>query len=360
MPWTKIYGSRTEFEKALKNSPGLRGLTYKEAIREATAQLLSADKSVFVIGEGVDDSGGVFGTTKGLQEEFGKERVMDSPLAENGVTGVCVGAAAAGMKPILVHMRVDFLPISLDQIVNHAAKWNYMFGGTVNIPLVIRSIIGRGWGSAAQHSQSLQAMFMNIPGLRVIMPATPYDAKGLLIAASRDGNPVIMIEHRWLYDHVGHVPEEMYEVPLGKAAVRRCGKDVTIVAVSHMAHEAMQASETLAAEGIEAEVIDLRTLKPMDSSTVIDSVKKTGRLIVADTGWKECAVGAEVMAKVAEAGVSLKAPFMRVNLPEAPTPASPALEKAYYPGKDDIIEAARKTAGYGERKAEHIDNRSLL
>jgi pyruvate dehydrogenase E1 component beta subunit len=360
MPWTKIYGSRTEFEKALKDTPGLRGITYKEAIREATAQLLSTDKSVFVIGEGVDDSGGVFGTTKGLQEEFGKERVMDSPLAENGITGVCVGAAAAGMKPILVHMRTDFLPISLDQILNHAAKWHYMFGGSLNIPLVIRSIIGRGWGSAAQHSQSLQAMFMNIPGLRVIMPATPFDAKGLLIAASRDGNPVIMIEHRWLYDHMGHVPEEMYEVPLGKAVVRTAGNDATIVAVSHMVHEAVQAAEALLIEGIDCEVIDLRTLKPLDSATVIESVRKTGRLIVADTGWKECAVGAEVMARVAEAGVALRSPLVRVNLPEAPTPASPVLEKAYYPGKNDIIEAVRKTAGHGKRQAEYINNSPVL
>jgi len=360
MPWTRIYGSRTEFEKALEKTPGLRGLTYKEAIREATAQLLSTDRSVFVIGEGVDDAGGVFGTTRGLQEEFGKDRVMDSPLAENGITGVCVGAAAAGMKPILVHMRVDFLPISLDQIVNHAAKWNYMFGGALNIPLVIRSIIGRGWGSAAQHSQSLQAMFMNVPGLRVIMPATPYDAKGLLIAASRDGNPVIMIEHRWLYEHVGHVPEEMYEVPLGKAAIRRTGKDLTIVAVSHMVHEALQAAEALASEGMDCEVVDLRTLKPMDSATVIESVRKTGKLVVADTGWKECGVGAEVVAKVAEAGIALRGPFARVSLPECPTPASPVLEKAFYPGKDDIMEAARKTVGHGEREAEHIHNSPLL
>lgn len=359
MPWTRIYGSRTEFEKALKDAPGLRGITYREAIREATAQLLSTDKSVFVIGEGVDDSGGVFGTTKGLQEEFGKERVMDSPLAENGITGVCVGAAAAGMKPILVHMRTDFLPISLDQIVNHAAKWHYMFGGKLNIPLVIRSIIGRGWGSAAQHSQSLQAMFMNIPGLRVIMPATPFDAKGLLMAAVRDGNPAIIIEHRWLYEHVGHVPEEPYEVPLGKAVVRKAGKDATIVAVSHMVHEAVQAAEALQVEGIDCEVIDLRTLKPMDSAAVVESVRKTGRLIVADTGWKECGVGAEVMAKVAEAGAALKAPLARVNLPEAPTPASPVLEKAFYPGKQDIIEAARKTVGY-EREAEHINNSPVL
>lgn len=360
MPWTKIYSNRTEFEKALKETPGLRGIAYKDAIREATAQLLSTDQSVFVIGEGVDDAGGVFGTTKGLHEEFGRDRVMDSPLAENAITGVCVGAAAAGMKPILVHMRVDFLPISLDQIVNHAAKWHYMFGGRVNVPLVVRSIIGRGWGSAAQHSQSLQSMFMNIPGLKVVMPATPYDAKGLLIAAVRDGNPVIMIEHRWLYEHVGHVPEEMYEVPIGKAIVRRKGTDATVVAVSHIVHESLLAADALKQEGIETEVIDLRSLKPLDSETVIESVKKTGRLIVADTGWKECGVGAEVMAKIAEAGVLLKAPLVRVNLPEAPTPASPVLEKAYYPGKDDILKAVRKTLTYGKEQAEHIHNSPVL
>lgn len=358
MPWTRIYANRTEFDKALKETPGLRGLAYKDAIREATAQLLASDRSVFVIGEGVDDAGGVFGTTKGLHEEFGKERVMDSPLAENAITGVCVGAAAAGMKPILVHMRVDFLPISLDQIVNHAAKWHYMFAGRLSVPLVIRSIIGRGWGSAAQHSQSLQAMFMNVPGLKVIMPATPYDAKGLLIAAVRDGNPVIMIEHRWLYEHVGHVPEEAFEVPLGKAAVRMRGKDATVVAVSHMVHESMQAAAALRDEGIECEVIDLRTLKPLDSETVIESVRKTGRLIVADTGWRECGVGSEVMAKIAEAGVSLRAPFMRVNLPEAPTPASPVLEKAYYPGKAEIIDAVRKAVR--GKEAEHIHNSPVL
>lgn len=358
MPWTRIYANRTEFDKALKETPGLRGLAYKDAIREATAQLLASDKSVFVIGEGVDDAGGVFGTTKGLQEEFGKERVMDSPLAENAITGVCVGAAAAGMKPILVHMRVDFLPISLDQIVNHAAKWHYMFAGRLNVPLVIRSIIGRGWGSAAQHSQSLQAMFMNVPGLKVIMPATPYDAKGLLIAAVRDGNPVIMIEHRWLYEHVGHVPEEAFEVPLGKAAVRMGGKDATVVAVSHMVHESMQAATALKDEGIECEVIDLRTLKPLDSGTVIESVRKTGRLVVADTGWRECGVGSEVMAKIAEAGVALRAPFIRVNLPEAPTPASPVLEKAYYPGKAEIIDAVRKAVR--GKEAEHIHNSPVL
>lgn len=341
MPWTKVYSNRAEFEKAA--TPGLRGLTYKEALCEATAQMLETDKSVFVMGEGVDDPGGVFGSTKGLHAKFGKDRVMDSPLAENGITGIAIGAAVAGMRPILVHMRVDFIPLSMDQVINHAAKWSYMFGGTVGVPIVIRSIIGRGWGSAAQHSQSLQALFAHIPGLKVVMPSTPYDAKGLLRASVYDGNPVIFIEHRWQYELMGHVPEEPYTVSIGKAAIRREGKDATIVALSQMVNEAMAASDELKKNGIECEIIDLRTIKPMDAATIISSVKKTGRLVVADTGWKECGVGAEIIAKVVEEDPSmLKAPVARVCLPEAPTPASPVLEKAYYPGRAEIMEAVKR------------------
>lgn len=343
MPWTKVYSNKADFEKAYSADKTLRGLTYKEAILEATSQMLESDGSVFVIGEGIDDEGGVFGTTKGLHKKFGKERVMDSPLAENGITGITVGAALAGMRPILVHMRVDFIPLSLDQIINHAAKWHYMFGGKVNIPITIRSIIGRGWGSAAQHSQSLQSLFINIPGLRVVMPATPYDAKGLLRASVYDGNPVISIEHRWLFEHMGHVPEEPYTVPIGKGIVRKQGKDVTIAALSYMVFESMQAAQMLEAEGIDCEVIDLRSLKPLDSELVIESVRKTGRLVIADTGWKDCGIGAELIARVSEnAFGSLKSAPVRVNLPEAPTPASPVLEKAYYPGKNEIAQVVRK------------------
>ncbi|MBI1911346.1 MAG: alpha-ketoacid dehydrogenase subunit beta [Deltaproteobacteria bacterium] len=343
MPWTKIYSNKEEFEKAAAGST-LRGITYKEAILEATSRMLEQDKSVFVIGEGVDDAGGVFGTTKNLHLKFGKDRVMDSPLAENGITGIAIGAAISGMRPILVHMRVDFLPLTLDQIINHAAKWHYMFGGKLSVPLVVRAIIGRGWGSAAQHSQSLPSLFTNIPGLRVLMPATPYDAKGLLRAAVYDGNPVIIIEHRWLYDHMGHVPEDDYTVPIGKGIVRREGKDATVVGISYMAYEAMRAAEALSKEGIETEVIDPRTVKPLDMGLIIESVKKTGRLVIADTGWKECSVGAEIVARIMEESCGiLKAPVVRVNLPETPTPASPALEKAYYPGVDHIISAVKKT-----------------
>lgn len=343
MPWTKVYGNKAEFEKLAGSTPGLRGITYREALLEATAQMLASDKSVFVLGEGVDDSGGVFGTTRDLHKKFGKERVIDTPLAENGVTGIAVGAALAGMRPILVHMRVDFMPLSMDQIMNHAAKWHYMFGGKVSVPLTIRSIIGRGWGSAAQHSQSLQSLFAHIPGLKVVMPATPYDAKGMLRSSVYDGNPVVFIEHRWLYEHLGHVPEEPYTVPIGKAVIRRTGADVTIAAASLMVYEAMKAAEDLKAEGIDCEVLDLRTIKPLDIETLAGSVKKTGRLVVADTGWKEFGIGAEVIARVVEEAFhALKAPAIRVALPDVPTPSSPVLEKAFYPGQKHITEAIKK------------------
>jgi pyruvate dehydrogenase E1 component beta subunit len=341
MPWTKVYGYRGVSEEVPE--AGVREVTYREAINEALAQMLEKDERVFIMGEGVDDPGGVFGTTKGLQQKVGDARVFDTPLAENGMTGVAIGAALAGMRPILVHMRVDFLPLTMDQLINHASKWHYMFGGKVHVPLVIRAIIGRGWGSAAQHSQSLHALFAHVPGLKVVMPSTPYDAKGLLMASVYDGNPVMFIEHRWLYEGVGRVPDVPYRVPIGKGAVRRKGKDATIIAISHMAKVSMDAAVTLAKSGIDCEVVDLRTLNPMDDGLVIDSVKKTGRLVIADTGWKSFGVGAEVSARVLEkAFKELKAPVARVNPPDVPTPASHVLEEAYYPGIDDIVSAVKR------------------
>jgi len=295
-----------------------------------------------VLGEGVDDTGGVFGTTKGLIDIFGAERVIDTPLAENGVTGIAIGSALAGMRPLLVHMRVDFLPLSLDQIANHAAKWSYMFGGEVSVPITIRAITGRGWGSA----QSLQAIFAHFPGLKVVMPASPYDAKGLLISSIYDNNPVLYLEHRWLYDTRGPLPEDMYRVPLGKAATLREGADVTIVAISQMVGMAMEAAESLENENIECEVIDLRSIKPLDTDSIRRSVQKTGRLVVADTAWKEFGVSAEILALILEDPESfrvLKAPAARVTLPDVPTPASPALEAVFYPGPKDIISAVKKT-----------------
>jgi len=344
MPWTKIAADKRRAHE--KSHSNLREGTYREAILEATMGCMESDKDVFVLGEGVDDTGGVFGTTKGLIDIFGAERVIDTPLAENGVTGIAIGSALAGMRPLLVHMRVDFLPLSLDQIANHAAKWSYMFGGEVSVPITIRAITGRGWGSAAQHSQSLQAIFAHFPGLKVVMPASPYDAKGLLISSIYDNNPVLYLEHRWLYDNRGPLPEDMYRVPLGKASVKREGTDVTIVAISQMVGMAMKAAEALENENIECEVIDLRSIKPLDTDSIRRSVQKTGRLVVADTAWKEFGVSAEILALILEDPDSfraLKAPAVRVTLPNVPTPASPALEELFYPGPKDIISAVKKT-----------------
>ena len=332
MPWTKVYVDKSEFEKAAQlQKEGLRGLIYREALKEAVTQMMEKDERVFILGEGVDDPGGLFGSTSGLHKKFGKGRVMDIPIAENGMTGVAIGAAMAGMRPIFVHMRMDFLPMCMDQIVNHAAKWYYMTGGRTNVPLVIRSIIGKGWGSAAQHSQALHAIFMHIPGLKVVMPSTPYDVKGLMIASIQDGNPVMFIEHRWLYEQIGYVPEELYTVPIGKGIVRKQGKDVTVVAVSNMVYETMKAVQPLEAAGIDIEVIDPRTIKPLDEEIIIESIKKTGRLVVVDIGWKTCGVSAEIAALASEKAFKyLKAPVKRVTLPDVPTPNSPVLEDAYY------------------------------
>jgi pyruvate/2-oxoglutarate/acetoin dehydrogenase E1 component len=344
MPWTKVQADDSRrpvrFEGGRRPA---RELSYREAIREALWQALERDDRVFLIGEGIDDPGGVFGTTAGLRDRFGPERVMDSPIAENGMTGVSIGAAITGMRPVFIHMRVDFLPICMDQIINHAAKWSYMTGGKVKVPLTIRAVIGRGWGSAAQHSQSLQAVFAHIPGLKVVMPASPYDAKGLLLGSIAGDSPTIVIEHRWLYEQKEAVPEEPYVIHAGKGTVRREGTDVTIVATSYMVYEALRAAAELQREGISAEVIDLRSVQPVDEGLIIGSLRRTGRLIVADTGWKACGVAAEVAAVVAEKAYEcLKAPVRRICLPAAPTPASSVLEKAYYPGIEDIVKAARE------------------
>ncbi|MDR7550718.1 MAG: transketolase C-terminal domain-containing protein [Armatimonadota bacterium] len=323
----------------------MRTLTYAQAIREAHAQLLAADPRVFLLGQGLWSPWYAGTSLKDLDKEFGRERIIDSPVSENAVTGVAVGAAIAGMRPIVFHPRMDFMLLAVDPIVNQAANWAYLFAGTVTAPVVIRAAINRGGEQGAQHSQALQAMFAHVPGLKVVMPSTPYDAKGLLIAAVYDGNPVMYIDDRWLYEVPGEVPEEMYRVPIGRAAVRRAGGDVTVVATSYMAVVAARAAETLAAEGIEAEVIDLRTLKPWDRETVYASVRKTGRLIVADAAWRTGGFAAEVAAAVAEEIFeALRAPVARVTLPDAPAPMSAPLERAYYPTADDIVAAARRLA----------------
>lgn len=308
-------------------------------------QALDRDERVFVMGQGVDDPMGMFGTTLDLHKKYGGQRVFDTPLSENGLTGVAVGAAIAGARPVYVHNRPDFLLLAMDQIVNHASKWSFMFGGHVNCPLVIRAVIGRGWGSAAQHSQSLHGLFMHIPGLKLVMPSTAYDAKGLLITSIADDNPVIFIEHRWLYKHESHVPEELYSIPFGKGIVRRQGKDATVVGISYMVIEALRAAEKLAEDGYEIEVIDLRTLKPLDEEIVLQSVEKTGRLVIADTDWVTGGAGAEIAAMVAQKGFNhIKAPIKRVGWPDVPIPASYVLENAFYPGAEDIINAVRRIA----------------
>ncbi len=343
MPWTRIEQRQRGL---LPTAPGVPGgnrvIAYKEALREALSQALEADPSVFLLGEGIDDPGGVFGTTLGLKDRFG-DRVMDTPISENGMTGVALGAALAGMRPVAIHMRVDFLPMAMDQIVNHAAKWSYMTGGRVRAPLTIRAIVGRGWGSAAQHSQSLQALFAHVPGLRVLMPASPRDAKGMLLGSIFGNQPTIFLEHRWLYDHRQAVPEGRYVVPAGEAAVLRQGTDVTLVAASQMVLEALAAAEALEAEGVSAEVVDLRSVRPLDREAILGSVRRTGRLVVADTGWRACGSAGEVAAVAAEDAVgALTAPVRRVAIADAPTPASAPLEKAYYPGSAEIAAAARE------------------
>ena len=323
-----------------------RELKFFQAINEAIDLCMDKDPAVFIMGLGVPDPKGIFGSTLGLQEKYGNTRVMDMPTSESGMTGVAIGAALAGMRPIMTHQRVDFALLAIEQIVNQAANWHYMFGGQMCVPLVIRMIIGRGWGQGPQHSQSLQAWVAHVPGLKVVMPTTPYDAKGLLISSIEDNNPVIFIEHRWLYNITGHAPEGVYRVPLGQSKVLKNGKDLTIAATSYMALEALRAAEMLAADGIKAEVIDIRTLRPLDDELILESVRKTGRLIVADTGWKTGGFSAEIVAQVAEdPSINLKSSPRRVALPDSPTPTSWALSKYYYPRAVHITAIAREMLG---------------
>jgi len=321
----------------------MRKISYVQAINETLHQLLRDDARVFVIGQGVTSPWYVGSTTVGLIDRFGPQRIIDTPVSENGVTGTAIGAALAGMRPILVHPRMDFMYYAMDQIANHAANWHYMFGGQLSVPLTIWGIINRGGEQAAQHSQALQAMFTHIPGVKVVMPGTPYDAKGLLVASVEDDNPVVYIDDRWLYDYVGEVPEELYTVPIGKGIVRKEGKDVTAVATSYMVSEAINAAESLNKEGVDVEVIDLRSLKPLDEDLLFQSVEKTGRLVIVDGGWKTCGVGAEISARIAESKIfkQLKTPIMRVSLPDTPAPASSTLEKVYYPKAENIASAIK-------------------
>lgn len=338
-----------------------RELKFFQAIHEALDLCLAKDRNVFVMGLGVSDPKGVFGTTAGLEKKYGGKHVMDMPCAENGMTGIAIGAALTGMRPVMVHQRIDFAILAMEQIVNQAAKWHYMFGGKMSVPLVIRLIVGRGWGQGPQHSQSLQNWFAHVPGLKVVMPATPYDAKGLLISSIEDNNPVIFIEHRWLHNTVGKVPEEIYRVPIGKAGIVREGTDVTIASTSYTVVEALRAAEILAQSGIQAEVIDVRTLRPFDSKTLVESVRKTGYLLVTDTAWTFGGFSAEMVSQVTEQVFdSLKRPPRRLGLADAPVPTSPALSKYHYPGIGNILSAVFEMLEISREKLPAVEERPLF
>jgi len=338
----------------------MRCLSYAGAIREALAQSLAADPRVFVIGQGLWSPWYVGASMKDLDQDFGRDRILDSPVCENATTGAAIGAALAGMRPIVVHPRMDFMLLAMDPIINQASNWAYMFAGQASVPMVIRPIINRGGQQAAQHSQAFQAFFQHVPGLKVVMPATAYDAKGLLIAAVRDDNPVMYIDDRWLYGQTDEVPEEMFEVPIGSAAVRREGRDVTIVGSSFLAAEAVAAAETLAEKGVDAEVIDLRSLRPWDRDGVCASVRKTGRVVIADGTYATGGVSSEIAAVVGSACFGdLKAPIMRVALPDVPAPTAGTLEDAYYPKAATIVAAVEALLGKRQLPRPHRPSASI-
>ncbi len=320
----------------------IREISYRDAINEALREEMERDPTVCIFGEDVGRYGGPFQVTRGLYERFGEWRVRDTPISEEGFTGMAVGAAMTGLRPVVEIMYNDFVTLAMDQIINQAAKARYMFGGKARVPMVIRTQGGAGRGNAAQHSQSLEMWFVHIPGLIVIQPSTPYDAKGLLKSAIRNDNPVIFIEHKLLYITTGPVPEEEYLIPIGVADIKRAGDDVTIVATSRMVHFALQAAGELEKEGIQAEVIDPRTLKPLDIETIVRSVKKTGRLVVVNEGHLTGGFTAEVAARVQrEAFDWLDAPIMQVATEDVPIPYNRQLEWEAMPSAADIIQAVK-------------------
>lgn len=321
-------------------------MKYREALRAALEEEMERDPAVCVIGEGIGERGGSYKVTEGLLARFGPNRVIDTPLSEAGFVGLGVGAAIVGQRPVVEMLFIDFLLLAMDQVINQAAKYRFMSGGEGRVPLVIRTQGGTGNSLAGQHSQSLEALYHHIPGLKVVMPATPRDAKGLLISAIRDDDPVIFIEHKQLYMTDGEVPEEPYLIPLGEAEIKRAGTDVTLVAWSHMVLKGLQAAEELAAEGISAEVIDLRSLVPMDMATVLDSVRRTGHLVIAQEAVKRGGVASDIAASVAEeAHDALRAPIVRVAGKNTVIPFNLALEKAAVPQVADIVAGVRSVMG---------------
>ncbi|GAB4149379.1 MAG: alpha-ketoacid dehydrogenase subunit beta [Planctomycetota bacterium] len=329
MPWSR-------FDRTWQEPDAERTLSYAEAVREAIDQAMRLDPRVFAIGLDADDEFGVFGTMLGLTHS---ERVIGTPISENAMTGVALGAALCGLRPIHVHLRNDFMLVAMDQIANYVAKWEDMFDRQVRVPLVIRSVIGRGWGCGAQHSQTLHGLFAHVPGLQVVMPATPRDAKGLLLSAVKDDSPVLFFEHRWLYKNTGPVPEEMYAIPIGRGKLVRRGNALTVVACSLALVHAMQAVD---AEKLDVDLIDPRTVKPLDIELILDSVARTGRLLVVDYDFPFGGLASEIVAQCAEQAFdSLRVPPRRIAFPDRGMPASGVLERAYYPTPERLARAMR-------------------
>jgi pyruvate/2-oxoglutarate/acetoin dehydrogenase E1 component len=308
-----------------------RTISYVDAIREGTELEMHRDPRVLLFGLDVDDPKAILGTTRGLAEKFGSERVFGTPLSEDAMTGAAIGMALAGLRPIHVHIRMDFVMLAMNQLINMAAKSSYMFGGQEHVPMVVRSIIGKSWGQGAQHSQGLHAMFMHVPGLKVVAPSTPYDAKGCLIQSIRDDNPVMYIEHRILYYQKGPVPLGEYVIPPGKARVAVRGSDVTLVGISYMQVECLRAQRYLEAAGVSAEVIDPIWLSPLDIETIEASARRTGRLLVVDSGWTTCGAGAEILAAIAERDGAGSVRLARIGFAPVPCPTTPSLEQHFYP-----------------------------
>ena len=310
---------------------------------------MERDSTVFVYGIGVPTADRIFGSVKGIAEEFGPGRCFDTPLSEDAMTGFGLGAAISGLRPIHIHIRVEFLLLAMNQLVNMVSSYAYSTRGRVKVPLVIRAVVGRGWGQGYQHSKSLHSYFAHVPGLKVVLPTTPRDAKGLLTSAIRDDNPVVMIEHRWLYWAVDEVPEEPYTIPIGEGNILRAGDDVTIVATSWMNVEALKAAQILEERGVGVEIVDPRTLAPFDDTLIIDSARKTGHCIVADNDWAECGFGAEVAARVSEKCFGqLKSPVKRIGFAPTPCPTVRCLEDEFYPSAVDIVRAVEEKLGLKE------------
>lgn len=325
----------------------MRTISFTQAVREALSEEMRRDPSVFLLGEDIGKYGGAFGVTAGMLDEFGAERVVETPISENSFVGVAVGAAVTGLRPVVEIMFMDFLTLAADQIVNHASKLRYIYGGQVKVPMVIRTPAGGGRGYGASHSQSLEGMFCSVPGLKVVAPSTPRDAKGLLKSAIRDDNPVLFVEHKLLYAEKGEVPEEDEALPLGKAFVRQEGKDVTLIAHSRMVKLASEVIVNLADEGVDVELIDLCSLKPFDTETIEKSIRKTGRVVIVEEGPKYGGVGAEVAAHIAEQCLPhIDGRIVRVGMPDVPIPSSTFLEDVVLPKREDIIEACLKSLSW--------------